>query len=113
MPVEEAVGVVPVLLQRFALEAKTGCLRGDRGGRVVLRGVDVAGGPADVGAERFSVSIRTAVWIVMCSEPVMRAPFSGCSAPNSSRQAIRPGISVSAISISLRPKSASEMSATA
>ena len=24
-----------------------------------------------------SVSISTAVWIVMCSEPVMRAPFSG------------------------------------
>ena len=26
----------------------------------------------------FSVSISTAVWIVMCSEPAMRAPFSGC-----------------------------------
>ena len=26
------------------------------------------------------VSISTAVWIVMCSEPVMRAPFSGCVA---------------------------------
>ena len=26
----------------------------------------------------FSVSISTAVWIVMCSEPEMRAPFSGC-----------------------------------
>ena len=26
----------------------------------------------------FSVSISTAVWIVMCSEPVMRAPVSGC-----------------------------------
>ena len=26
-----------------------------------------------------SVSISTAVWIVMCSEPVMRAPFSGCA----------------------------------
>ena len=25
----------------------------------------------------FSVSISTAVWIVMCSEPAMRAPFSG------------------------------------
>ncbi len=45
----------------------------------------------------FSVSISTAVWMVMCSEPVMRAPFSGLLAPNSSRQAIRPGISVSAI----------------
>jgi hypothetical protein len=26
-----------------------------------------------------SVSISTAVWMVMCSEPVMRAPLSGCS----------------------------------
>ena len=49
-----------------------------------------------------SVSISTAVWIVMCRLPVMRAPFSGCDAPNSSRSAIRPGISVSAILISLR-----------
>src|SRR3546814_3894875 len=39
-----------------------------------------------------SVSISTAVWIVMCSEPTMRAPFNGCDAPNSSRKAIRPEI---------------------
>ena len=60
----------------------------------------------------FSVSISTAVWIVMCSEPAMRAPFSGCFGPYSARIDIRPGISVSARSISLRPKSASEMSLT-
>src|SRR5512139_2518831 len=59
-----------------------------------------------------SVSISTAVWIVMCSEPVMRAPRSGCPAANSSRIAIRPGISVSAMRISLRPQSASDRSAT-
>src|SRR5690606_22252216 len=59
-----------------------------------------------------SVSISTAVWMVMWSEPEMRAPFRGFAAPNSSRQAIRPGISVSAMSISLRPQSASEMSLT-
>ena len=59
-----------------------------------------------------SVSISTAVWIVMCSEPAMRAPFSGCASPNSARSAIRPGISVSAMSSSLRPKSASAMSLT-
>ena len=59
-----------------------------------------------------SVSISTAVWIVMCSEPMIRAPFSGCSAANSRRIAIRPGISCSASVISLRPKSASERSAT-
>ena len=59
-----------------------------------------------------SVSISTAVWMVMCSEPAMRAPFKGCFEPYSSRVAISPGISVSASEISLRPKSASEMSLT-
>ncbi len=32
------------------------------------------------------VSISTAVWIVMCSEPVIRAPFSGFDPPNSCAQ---------------------------
>ncbi len=58
------------------------------------------------------VSISTAVWIVMCSEPAIRAPFSGCFGPYSSRVAIRPGISDSASEISFRPNSASEMSLT-
>ena len=49
--------------------------------------------------------------MVMCNEPVMRAPFSGCAFENSSRIAIKPGISVSAMAISLRPKSARLMSA--
>src|SRR5262249_55191707 len=53
-----------------------------------------------------SVSISTAVWIVMWSEPAMRAPRRGCNGPNSSRVAIRPGISVSAMAISLRPQEA-------
>ena len=61
---------------------------------------------------RVSVSISTAVWTVMCSEPVMRAPFSGCASAYSRRSAIRPGISCSASVISLRPNSASERSAT-
>ena len=60
----------------------------------------------------FSVSISTAVWMVMCSEPAMRAPFSGCASAYSARTAIRPGISISAISISVRPQGASEMSFT-
>src|SRR5580693_3157020 len=59
-----------------------------------------------------SVSISTAVWIVMCSEPVIRAPRSGWDAAYSARVAIRPGISCSASWISFRPKSASLMSAT-
>ena len=52
------------------------------------------------------VSIRTAVWMVMCSEPVIRAPRSGWDSAYSARVAIRPGISCSASWISLRPKSA-------
>ncbi len=59
-----------------------------------------------------SVSIRTAVWIVMCSEPVIRAPASGCASAYSSRVCIRPGISCSASVISLRPNSARPRSAT-
>ena len=50
-----------------------------------------------------SVSISTAVWIVMCSEPMMRAPFSGWASAYSARVCMRPGISCSARMISLRP----------
>ena len=59
-----------------------------------------------------SVSISTAVWIVMCSEPEMRAPASGLDGPNSARSARRPGISCSASRISLRPNGARDRSAT-
>jgi hypothetical protein len=58
------------------------------------------------------VSISTAVCTVMCSEPEMRAPLSGCTSAYSRRRAINPGISCSASRISLRPNSASERSAT-
>jgi hypothetical protein len=79
---------------------------------VVLGREDVARRPATSAPSAFSVSISTAVWIVMCSDPAMRAPFSGWLFANSSRIAIRPGISVSAILISLRPQAASARSAT-
>src|SRR5215468_5251401 len=59
-----------------------------------------------------SVSIRTAVCTVMCSDPVTRAPRSGCVRAYSARTAISPGISCSARVISLRPNSARERSAT-
>ena len=59
-----------------------------------------------------SVSMRTAVWMVMWSDPVMRAPESGLESPYSSRIAIRPGISCSARRISSRPNSARDRSAT-
>ncbi len=58
------------------------------------------------------VSISTAVCTVMCSEPAILRPFSGCCGPNSLRSAIRPGISCSASWISLRPNAASDRSAT-
>ena len=57
------------------------------------------------------VWINTAVCIVICNDPVIRAPFNGCAFANSSRIAIRPGISVSAMRISLLPQSAKLMSA--
>src|SRR5580704_4339738 len=44
--------------------------------------------------------------MVMWSDPAMRAPRSGWAAANSRRMAMSPGISVSAIWISLRPHSA-------
>ncbi len=60
-----------------------------------------------------SVSMRTAVWMVMCSEPMTRAPASGFVGPYFRRVDIRPGISCSARSISFRPKSARPRSFTA
>src|SRR5437763_5752037 len=59
-----------------------------------------------------SVSISTAVCTVMCSEPVIRAPLSGCASAYSRLSAIRPGISCSARLISSRPNPASDRSAT-
>ena len=81
----------------------------------------VTSAPRDV-----KVSMRTAVWIagtvdqpsaqrlvildrlLICRHPAMRAPFKGWSASYFSRMAIRPGISISANSISRRPNAASD-----
>src|SRR5262245_16231720 len=60
----------------------------------------------------FSVSIRIAVSMVMCSEPVMRTPLSGFCGPYFLRMDIKPGISFSEISMVLRPHSASDKSLT-
>merc|ERR1719401_421447 len=51
----------------------------------------------------FRVSMRTAVWMVMWRDPETRAPFSGCRDSFSATQFMRPGISISAISISFLP----------
>ena len=39
----------------------------------------------------FRVSISTAVWMVMCRQPAMRAPFSGCAVPYSARDGHQAG----------------------
>ena len=59
-----------------------------------------------------SVSISTAVWIVMWRLPETRAPVSGLSSPYWRRSDMRPGISCSASWISLRPNAARDRSAT-
>merc|ERR1719161_1617012 len=58
------------------------------------------------------VSIRTPVWIVIWSEPLMSRPLNGCEGPYSLRAAMRPGISCSASVSSLRPNSAKPISLT-
>ena len=78
-PVEDAAAVIPIFLAGFALEGedrnaglRRSPRRRDPGSRRCCRT------PSAPGAEmRRSVSISTAVWIVMWSEPVMRAPLSG------------------------------------
>ena len=53
VPVEQLGGVVPVVLQALALDREhRNAGRGDRGGGVILRRIDVARHPAHVGAER-------------------------------------------------------------
>jgi hypothetical protein len=59
-----------------------------------------------------SVSMSTAVWMVMCWLPMMRAPANGRWPAYRARSAISPGISCSASRTSLRPKSASVRSLT-
>ena len=70
----------------------------------MLQLVQVTSAPSSV-----RVSMSTAVWMVMCRQPATRAPLRGLAAPNSLRSAMRPGISLWAIAISLRPHSASPM----
>ncbi len=52
-PFEDAVGIIPIVLEALALDRehrRSG--RGDRSGGVVLGRIDVARRPADIGAER-------------------------------------------------------------
>jgi hypothetical protein len=56
------------------------------------------------------VSIKTAVWIVMCKHPAIREPQVVVRLYE--RSAIKPGISASASSISFLPQAAREISFT-
>lgn len=49
--------------------------------------------------------------MVMCKHPAIRAPLRGLDSAYFFLMYIRPGISCSAMSISLRPKAAREISA--
>ena len=119
----DLLGAPPVLLEalalpgvdRDALRALDACPRAPRPprrrrGPGWRRCCSSPSGPRAPSTAR--VSISTAVWMVMCSEPVMRAPARGWVSAYSARRAISPGISCSASRISLRPKSARERSAT-
>ena len=63
-------------------------------------------------AEYWDFTHRIFEWHDGGTPNMILAPFSGWAWPNSSRSAMRPGISVSAISSSLRPQAAREISAT-
>ena len=91
-----------------------GCRRaGDRGRGVVLGGEDVARRPAHLGAERDErLDQHRGLDRHVQRAGDARARERLRVARTRSRSAIRPGISCSASSISLRPNSASERSAT-
>lgn len=68
--------------------------------------------PSWIQGEAQGGSKQRPAWMVMCRDPAILAPLKGLAGPYSVRHAIRPGISTSASSISMRPKSACVMSAT-
>jgi len=59
-------------------------------GRLILGREDIAGGPADIRAQMLQGFDQHPVWMVMWSEPAIRAPLRGCFLPNSARSAMRP-----------------------
>ena len=105
-PLEDAVRVFPVLVERFAFvrEHRRAALRRSRRRRdPASRRCCTMPSARRRRAPAASRSAPRSGWSCAAS-PAMRAPFSGCLRLNSSRIAIRPGISVSAIAISLRPQ---------
>ena len=79
-PLEDAVRVVPVVRRASRPSRRTPACRARRwrrrrgpGSRRCCTRPSAPRAPSAC-----SVSISTAVWMVMCSEPAMRAPCSGC-----------------------------------
>ena len=73
-------------------------LRKEYKGKKPLKGAKILG--------CLHMTIQTAVWIVICKQPKILAPLRGFFPLYSFLNAIRPGISVSAIEISFLPKPA-------
>src|ERR1043165_5831231 len=63
-------------------------IRAEYGPSQPLKGARIAG--------CLHMTIQTAVWMVICRQPAIRAPFKGFLGPYSARIAIKPGISASA-----------------
>ena len=97
------MGVVPVLLQGFTLHSEDGnAPGGDRRSCVILGGEDVAGGPAHFSAQLHQGLDQNRGLDRHVQGASNAGALEGFSLPYFSRNAIRPGISVSAMSSSLR-----------
>jgi len=95
---KNAVGVVPVVVQRLALVGEhRRAVGGQRGGGVVLGGEDVARSPAHIGAQGLQGFDQHGGLDGHVQRTGDARAFQRLASANSSRIAIRPGISVSAM----------------
>jgi hypothetical protein len=113
-PVEDAVGVFPVFLERLALDGEDRRARDGQAAAAwswVEKMLQLA--QRTRAPEACSVSTSTAVWIVMWMRPRDAGALQRLGlGVFRSRTLISPGISCSASSISLRPNSANDRSFT-
>ncbi len=102
---DRLVGAPPIFLERLALprEDRHARLSRSRPPRDPAWRKYYSSPSAPAAPSATSVSISTAVWIVMWSEPVTRTPLQRLRGAYFLRIAINPGISFSAMSISRRP----------
>ena len=88
---EDLLGAPPVLLQRLALPGEDrdalrvlgGAVRADRDAAAAWSWVEkmLQDAQRTSAPSATRVSMSTAVWMVMCSEPAIRAPASGLLSP--------------------------------